>query len=186
MWKFDVPVCGGTLWIGVLPYTQRASEILNIGDPYHCTCLECFMSTIYSLHMVLQGDSVTRGPKLLSTYCHSINGWWTNYWVLPTRWCNMSHFKCQHARNWKFFSRWNYLKKPLATQISRSQHVTLQMPACEKLKVFSRRNYLKKPLATQISRSQHVTLQMPACEKLKVFFKTELSQKTFGHPDLPI
>ena len=23
-------------------------------------------------------------------------------------------------------------------------------------------------------------------EKLKVFFKTELSQKTFGHPDLPI
>jgi len=32
-----------------------------------------------------------------------INGWWTNYWVLPTRWCNMSHFKCEHARNWKFF-----------------------------------------------------------------------------------
>ena len=29
--------------------------------------------------------------------------------------------------------------------------------------------------------------QMLACEKLKVFFfKTELSQKTFGHPDLPI
>ena len=52
--------------------------------------------------------------------CQSINGWWTNYWVLPTRRCNMSHFKCQHARNWKFFSRQNYLKKPLATQISRS------------------------------------------------------------------
>jgi len=29
-------------------------------------------------------------------------------------------------------------------------------------------------------------IQMPACEKLKVFLKTELSQKTFGHPDLPI
>ena len=34
------------------------------------------------------------------------------------------------------------------------QHVTLQIPACEKLKVFfKRQNYLKKPLATQISRS---------------------------------
>ena len=34
----------------------------------------------------------------------------------------MSHSKCQHARNWKFFSRQNYkyLKKRLATQISRS------------------------------------------------------------------
>ena len=31
-----------------------------------------------------------------------------------------------------------------------------------------------------------VTLQMRACEKLKVFLKIELSQKTFGHPDLPI
>ena len=30
---------------------------------------------------------------------------------------------------------------------------------------------------------QHVTLQMLACEKMKVFFNTELSQKTFGHPD---
>ena len=33
----------------------------------------------------------------------SINGWWTNPWVLPIRRCNMSHFKCQYARNWKFF-----------------------------------------------------------------------------------
>jgi len=33
---------------------------------------------------------------------------------------------------------------------------------------------------------QHVTLQILAWEKLKVFFKTELSQKTFGHSDLPI
>ena len=59
-------------------------------------------------------------PANIQRVCQSINGWWTNYWVLPTRRCNMSHFKCQHARNWKFFSRQNYLKKPLATQISRS------------------------------------------------------------------
>jgi len=32
----------------------------------------------------------------------------------------MSHFKCEHAKNLKFFKRQNYLKKPLATQISRS------------------------------------------------------------------
>ena len=34
--------------------------------------------------------------------------------------CNTSHFKFQHARNWKYFKRQNYLKKPSATQISRS------------------------------------------------------------------
>jgi len=33
---------------------------------------------------------------------------------------------------------------------------------------------------------QHVTLQMLACEKMKVFFKTKLSQKKIGNPDLPI
>ena len=33
---------------------------------------------------------------------------------------------------------------------------------------------------------QHVTLQMLACEEMKVFSKTELSQKAFGHSDLPI
>ena len=27
---------------------------------------------------------------------------------------------------------------------------------------------------------------MPACERFIVFLKKELSQKTFGHPDLPI
>jgi len=48
---------------------------------------------------MVQGDSLARGPKLLSIkniqrVCQSINRWWTNYWVLPTRWCNMSHFKC--------------------------------------------------------------------------------------------
>jgi len=59
-------------------------------------------------------------PANIQRVCQSINGWWTNYWVLPTRRCNMSHFKCQHARNWNFFKRQNYLKKPLATQISRS------------------------------------------------------------------
>jgi len=32
----------------------------------------------------------------------------------------MSHFKCEHARNWKYFWRQNYVKKLLATQISRS------------------------------------------------------------------
>jgi hypothetical protein len=33
----------------------------------------------------------------------------------------MSHFKCELVRNWKFFlKRQNYLKKTLATQISRS------------------------------------------------------------------
>ena len=59
-------------------------------------------------------------PANIQRVCQSINGWWTNYWVLLTRRCNMSHFKCQHARNWMFFYRENYLKKPLATQISRS------------------------------------------------------------------
>ena len=29
--------------------------------------------------------------------------WWTDCRVLPTRRCNVSHFKCQHARNWKYF-----------------------------------------------------------------------------------
>jgi hypothetical protein len=34
---------------------------------------------------------------------------------------------------------------------------------------------------------QHVTLQIPACDKIESFFlKTELSQKTYRHPDLPI
>ena len=55
-------------------------------------------------NLILQGDSLARGHKLLSIKnCQSIKGWWANYWVLPTRRCNTSHFKCQHARNWKFF-----------------------------------------------------------------------------------
>ena len=41
-------------------------------------------------------------------------------------------------------------------------------------------------LTTGYYQQDGATLQMPACEKLKVFLKTELSQKTFGHPDLPI
>jgi len=75
-----------------------------------------------TLNIVIQGDSLARGLKLLSIkkLCQSINGWRTNYWLLPARRCNMSHFKCYHARNLKFFSRQNYVKKPLATQISRS------------------------------------------------------------------
>ena len=62
-------------------------------------------------------------PANIQRLCQSINGWWTNYWVLPTRWCNMSHFKCWHARDWKFFffkTELSQKKKPLATQISRS------------------------------------------------------------------
>ena len=42
-------------------------------------------------------------PANIQRVCQSINRWWTNYWVLPTRQCNMSHCKCQHARNWNFF-----------------------------------------------------------------------------------
>ena len=42
-------------------------------------------------------------PANIQRVCQSINGWLTKYWLLPTRRCNMSHFKCQHARNWKFF-----------------------------------------------------------------------------------
>jgi len=61
-----------------------------------------------SVYIHKQSDSLAGGPKLLSikstyNYIQLINGWRTNYWLLPTRWCNISHFKCEHARNWKFF-----------------------------------------------------------------------------------
>jgi len=58
-------------------------------------------------------------PANIQRVCQSIKGWWTNYWLLPTRRCNMSHFKCEHERNWKFFKE-KIISKNLATQISRS------------------------------------------------------------------
>ena len=87
-------------------------------------CLKWWMKacTLYNVILSLEAPNSYHGslPANIQWVCQSINGWWTNYWVLPTRRCSMSHFKCQHARNWKFFSRQNYFKKPLATQISRS------------------------------------------------------------------
>ena len=42
--------------------------------------------------------------------------------MLPTRRCNISHFKCEHARNCKFFKETTISKKPLS---SRSPGLTL-------------------------------------------------------------
>ena len=50
-------------------------------------------------------------PASIQRVCQSINVWWTNCRVLPTRRCNMSHFKCQHARNWKFFFKDRIMSK---------------------------------------------------------------------------
>jgi len=33
-------------------------------------------------------------PANIQRVCQSINGWWTNYWILPTKRCNIPHFKC--------------------------------------------------------------------------------------------
>ena len=61
-----------------------------------------FIVIIYRVILSLEAPNYCL-PANIQRVCQSINGWWTNYWVLPTRRCNMSHFKCQHARNWKFF-----------------------------------------------------------------------------------
>jgi hypothetical protein len=59
---------------------------------------------MYRVILSLEAPNSYHGspPANIQRVCQSINGWWTDYCVLPRR-CNMSHFKCQHAGNWNFF-----------------------------------------------------------------------------------
>ena len=70
----------------------------------------------------MQGDSLARGPKLLSinNYVNQLKDdeLTTGYYQQDGATCHTSNASMREIEI--FFSRQNYLKKPLATQISRS------------------------------------------------------------------
>ena len=65
--------------------------------------------------------------------CLSINGWWTKYQQDGAT-CHTSNASMRETES--FFSRQNYLKKPLATQISRSDAANFFLWALLKGKVY--------------------------------------------------
>jgi len=74
-------------------------------------------------HQVIQGDSLARGPKLLSiqNYVNQLTDeeLTTRYYQQDGATCHTSNASMREIESF-FFSRQNYLKKPLTTQISRS------------------------------------------------------------------
>jgi len=73
--------------------------------------------------VVIQGDSLAKGPKLLSikNYVNQLTDGelTTGYYQPDGATCHTSNASMREIESF-FFSRENYLKKPLATQISRS------------------------------------------------------------------
>ena len=72
---------------------------------------------------MIQGDSLARGPKLLSikNYINQLTDdeLTTGYYQQDGATCHTSNASMREIESF-FFSKQNYLKKPLATQISRS------------------------------------------------------------------
>ena len=82
----------------------------------------CCPKLLTGYNSIIQGDSLARGPKLLPikndvTFVIQLTDDELSTGYYQQRLCNMSHFKCQHERNWKFLKT-ELSQKNLATQIS--------------------------------------------------------------------
>ena len=91
----------------------------------HCMCCPAsdagHWATLWSFRVYIQGDSLSRVPKLLSikNYVNLLTDdeLTTGYYQKTVQHVTFQMLACEKL---KVFSRQNYLKKPLATQISRS------------------------------------------------------------------